>query len=43
MQAKNGSQASHNENNEGKEPAVTVNKQAAAQQTNSNTVKEEQE
>ena len=43
VQAKNGSQASHNENNEGKEPAVTVNKQAAAQQTNSNTVKEEQE
>lgn len=43
MQTKNGSQVSHNENNEGKEPAVTVNKQAAAQQTNSNTDKEEQE
>lgn len=43
VQTKNGSQVSHNENNEGKEPAVTVNKQAAAQQTNSNTDKEEQE
>ena len=44
VQAKNDSQvSSHNESNESKEPAVTVNKQATAQQTNSNTVKEEQE
>ncbi|MCT7697411.1 MULTISPECIES: hypothetical protein [Lactobacillus] len=43
MQAKNDSQVSHNENNESKEPAVTVKKQATAQQTNSNTVKEAQE
>ena len=43
VQAKNDSQVSHNENNESKEPAVTVKKQATAQRTNSNPVKEEQE
>ena len=43
VQAKNGSQVSHNENNESKEPAVTAKKQTTAQQANSNTVKEEQE